>query len=38
MDEQICFKRGMAKVLLKYNHVAKFHLFTFKNDFFFCIF
>ena len=35
MDEQVCFKPSMAKVLLKCNHAAKFHLFIFKNDSFY---
>ena len=35
MDEQTCFKLGMAKALLKYNHGAKFHLFIIKNDCFY---
>ena len=32
MDERNCFKRGMAKMLPKSYHCAKFHLFNFKND------
>ena len=35
MDEWICFKLGMAKVLLNCNQTAKFHLFIFKNDSFY---
>ena len=31
MDEWICFKLGMAKVLLNCNHAAKCHLFILKN-------
>ena len=37
MDEQNSFKYGMAKVLPKGYHYAKFHPFNFKNDIF-CIF
>ena len=32
MDERICFKLGMAKVLLNCNHAANFQLFIFKNN------
>ena len=34
MDEQNCFKCGMAKALPKRYHGAKFHLYTFKNEIF----
>ena len=34
MDERMCFKLGIAKVLLKHNPGAKFHLFIFKKNIF----